>query len=103
VTDILEEALLAFWRRIWPPLRHRIEDLLEHAADVVRPEPPLYMQTLDGDVVTGIVVLDRGQAVGFLGTRVPRASRASPHPHQRYPNESDDEPLWDRHGRPYGR
>jgi hypothetical protein len=97
----LEEALLQFWKRAWPPLRRRIDSLFERAADVVRPDPPLYMQTLDGDTVTGIVVLERGQAVAFLGTRHPRAARTSGH-HQ-YPNDPfrEDDPLWDRHGRPY--
>jgi hypothetical protein len=107
VIEVLEEALLCLWRRIWPPVRRRIEDVFERAGDVLRPEPPLYLVTLDGDVVTGIVVLDRGQAMAFLGTRHPRASRASPshhhQPHHRYPNEFDDEPLWDRQGRPFGR
>jgi hypothetical protein len=49
------------------------------------------------------VILDRGQAVAFVGTRHARASRAPPYHHPRYPHEVDDEPLWDRHGRPYGR
>jgi hypothetical protein len=101
VTDVVEEALLRLWRQVWPPLRRDILAFLERTADMVRPDPPLYMRTLDGETVTGIVILERGQAVAFLGTRHPAASR--PPPHHRYPNDFDDEPLWDRRGQPFGR
>ena len=101
MTDVVEEALLRFWRQVWPPLRRDILAFLECTADVVRPDPPIYMRTLDGETVTGIVILERGQAVAFLGARHPAASRAPPQ--HRYPNDFDDEPLWDRRGQPYGR
>ena len=100
--DPIEEALLSLWRRAWPPIRRCLRALLERAADVVTPEPPMSIRTLDGEILTGILIVDRGQAVAFLGTRHPATSRAPPHPHRPH-DYYDDEPLWDRHGQPYGR
>jgi hypothetical protein len=90
VNDVFEEALLRFFRRSWPPLRDQLDGFGRRAADAVRPEPPLFMQTLNGDVVTGVVILERGQALAFLGIRHARTPRSSPHHH--YPHY-DDEPL----------
>ena len=103
MTDAVEEALLRLWRRVWPPIRRRIRAFFERAADAVRPDPPLYMRTLDGETVTGIVILERGQAVAFLGIRHPAASRGPPQHPYRYPDAFDDEPPWDRRGQVYGR
>ncbi len=98
----IEEALLSIWKRIWPPIRRRLRAIFERAADVVRPDPPMTVRTLDGEILTGILIVDRGQVLAFLGTRQPAASRAPPHQHRPH-DYYDDEPLWDRHGQPYGR
>jgi len=100
--DPIEEALLSIWKRIWPPIRRRLRAIFERAADVVRPDPPMTVRTLDGEILTGILIVDRGQVRAFLGTRQPAASRAPPHQHRPH-DYYDDEPLWDRHGQPYGR
>jgi len=55
------------------------------------------VRTLDGEILTGVLIVDRGQVLAFLGTRHPATSRASPH-HQRPHEYYDDEPLWNRHG-----
>ncbi len=103
MTAAIGDAILALIEWGWPRLRQQTDALLGQVAEAVRPSPPITLVSLDGrEVLTGIVVLDRGQAIAFLGTRHPATSRAPPH-HQ-YPNEYyDDEPLWDRAGRPYGR
>ena len=100
--EILEEALLSLWRRVWPPVRRRIEGVFERAADVLRPDPPMRIRTLDGEILTGVLVVDRGQVICCLCTGGPAASRAPPHQHRPH-DYYDDEPLWDRHGQPYGR
>ncbi len=99
--DPIEEALLGIWKRVWPPIRRRLRALFERAADVVRPDPPMTVRTLDGEILTGILIVDRSQVLAFLGTRS-AAPRAAPHQHRPH-DYYDDEPLWDRHGQPYGR
>jgi len=107
LTHALGDALLALIEWGWPRLRQQTGALLERVGDAVRPSPPMTLVSLDGrEVLTGVVVLDRGQAIAFLGTRHPATSRAPPphqYPHERDRHEFDDEPLWERHVRPYGR
>ena len=101
MTGALDEALLALWRRAWPPIRRRIGALFERVGEVVVPDPPMTIRTFDNEVLTGILVVDRSQVLVFLGARHPAASQATAGP--RYTHEFDDEPLWERHVRPYGR
>ncbi len=92
MTDALEEALLHVWQRLWPGVRRHVDILLERTADVLRPHPPLYLRTLEGETVTGIVVLEKGQAVVLLGI----LHRVSAPNRQRDPFRHDEAPLWAR-------
>ena len=73
------DALVALVDWAWPRVGHRVEDLLEKVAEAVRPDPPMSIRTLDGDLLTGVIVADRGNAILFLGTRTPAAG-AGPAP-----------------------
>jgi hypothetical protein len=102
LTEAIGDAILAAVEWGWPHVRVQARAVLERVADAVRPSPPISLVSLDGrEVLTGIVVLDRGQVIAFLGTREPAASRGPPLP--QYPHAFDDEPLGDRLVRPYGR
>jgi hypothetical protein len=60
------------------------------------------LHTLDGQVVTGFAVIDRGQVIAFIGTRQP----VSAYPwrsHRDEPPFDDDSPLWARDRGHYGR
>lgn len=85
------DALLSATEWAWPHVRSRVDAALEHVAELARPHPPMTVRTLDGEILTGLVVVDHGQAVFFLGVREPGRS-APPQPPPRF----DDEPLWSR-------
>jgi hypothetical protein len=100
-------ALIAIFDWAWPRVAPRLNDVAEHLADLVIPEPPMTIRTLDGEILTGILVVNRGQAIAFLGTRHPAPTYAPSPPRrppfeQRYPFESDEE-LWARGVDPYQR
>lgn len=89
LSEKIGDALVALLDWGSPPLRERVDSALERFAEYVRPHPPISIITLDGHVLTGIIVADRGQVLAFLGTRHPGSSGGYPRP-RRY----DDEPLW---------
>ncbi len=105
LTTAIGDALLALVEWEWPRFRQQTQALLGRVGDAVRPSPPLSLISVDGrEVVTGIIVLHRGEVIALLGTRHAAMSRAPPlHQYERDRNEFDDEPLWERHVRPYGR
>jgi hypothetical protein len=99
----LGDALISFLDWAWPHVAPRFEDIFESVADAVRPDPPMSLHTLDGQVVTGVAVIDRGQVIAFIGTRQPASA---PHPwrtHRDEPPYDDDSPLWGRDRGPYSR
>jgi hypothetical protein len=98
----LGDALISFLDWAWPRVAPRLEDILDSIADAVRPDPPMSLHTLDGQVVTGIAVIDRGQVIAFVGTRQPAASRTW-RPHRDEAPYDDDSPLWARDRGQYGR
>ncbi len=91
---------------VWPDaescVRQVAEKVAEKVVEAVRPDPPFTLQTSDGEVITGFVVLDHGRALLFFGTRQPAASRPVYHaPERTYPElgyrerkYDDDPPLW---------
>ena len=66
LTSAIGEALLQLVQFVWPSAAPQIGRFAERVADVVRPDPPFSLHTSDGEVVTGIVVLDRGRASALL-------------------------------------
>ncbi len=111
LTSAIGEALLQLVQFVWPSAAPQIGRFAERVADVVRPDPPFSLHTSDGEVVTGIVVLDRGRALFFFGTRQPRTTASRPtyeaaertYPEPVYPDRSydADQSLWSP--RPYQR
>ena len=94
LTSAIGEALLQLVQFVWPSAAPQIGHFAGRVADVVRPDPPFTLQTPEGEVVTGILVLDRGQVLLFIGTRQPRPSPPRPayqpertYPEQGYPPE----------------
>ncbi len=92
------DALLGLLELGQPMLRPGVRRVLSRVAEAVRPGPPITLHTLDGHVLTGIAVMDRGQAIAFLGSRHP-APTASARSQSNY----HDEPAWAREDDPYRR
>ena len=112
LTSAIGEALLQLVQFVWPSAAPQIGHFAERVADVVRPDPPFSLHTSDGEVVTGIIVLDRGRALLFFGTRhAAGAGSAYRPPHPPEPSYPDrgypprsydaDQSLWSP--RPYTR
>lgn len=98
LTARIGDALVGLIEWTWPHLTSRLEPMLERVGEFVRPDPPISIRTLDGELLTGLIVADRGQVLLFLGTRTsPQGSvhseRRDP-PSPRYPG--DGIPLWPR-------
>ena len=110
LTSAIGEALIELIELVWPAAAPHVERVARQVADAVRPDPPFTVTTQDGEVLTGFVILDRGRALFFFGTRHPAASRPAyrppeqPYPDRGYPErtyDADQSPLWGP--RPYTR
>jgi hypothetical protein len=111
LTRAIGEALLQLVQFVWPSVAPQIGHFAEKVADVVRPDPPFTLQTPEGEVVTGILVLDRGHVLLFIGTRQSRPPVSRPvyqapertYPERGYPERTydADQSLWSP--RPYTR
>jgi hypothetical protein len=99
LTRAVGDALVALIDWTWPRLGSRVDELFEKVAEAVRPDPPMTIRTLDGLVLTGLLVCDAGRVILFIGTRAPPSNGyASPRPDPRDPRRYDDGsiPLWAR-------
>jgi hypothetical protein len=102
LTEAIGDALLALVEWAAPRLSWPVDQWVESVADAVRPDPPMTIRTLEGLVLTGLLVCDAGQVILFIGTRAPPSngftSAASPRPDPRDPRSCDDGsiPLWAR-------
>lgn len=97
LTARIGDALVALIEWSWPHLTSRLEPMFEHVGEFVRPDPPISIRTLDGELLTGLLIADRGQVLLFVGTRtVPPNTHSERHdpPSPRYPG--DGIPLWAR-------
>jgi hypothetical protein len=97
LTSRIGDALVALIEWTWPHLTSRLEPMLERVGEFVRPDPPISIRTLDSELLTGLIVADRGQVLLFVGTRTTlqgsvHTDRRDPSP--RYPG--DGIPLWPR-------
>ena len=80
-----------------PRISTRVDEWIEKIGDVVRPDPPISVRTVDGLVLTGLLVVDRGQAVLFIGTRWPPSGGPPPRFDERSRRFDDSAiPLWAR-------
>jgi len=69
LTSAIGEALLELVEVVWPDAAPHVARVARQVADAVRPDPPFTVTTQDGELLTGILVLDRGRALLFFGTR----------------------------------
>ena len=103
LSGVIGDAFVATLDWSWPRIAPRVEAAARVIADAVRPEPPMTLRTLDGELVTGLVVLNRGQALLFIGVREQCPPVVHPPPlRDPYPS---DESFWGRDVRvdPYRR
>jgi hypothetical protein len=106
LSHAIGEALLLLVEFAWPAAAPRFDHFAREVADAVRPEPPFTVTTQDGETITGLLVLERGRALLFFGTRHPAAERPAPEPpygHRGFAERGfdADQPLWSP--RPYTR
>ena len=69
LTDHIGAALASLLSRIWERLKPKLTAVIDTLVDIARPEPPMTMRTIDGYVVTGVVIIDRGRVIALVGTR----------------------------------
>jgi hypothetical protein len=103
LTYSIGDALVALLDWAWPRVVPRIDDILGKVGDAVRPDPPISIRTMDGLLLTGLIVADRGQVLLFVGTRsVPpgafHSERHDPPPRDPSPRRYPDDgiPPWAR-------
>jgi hypothetical protein len=97
LTVAIGDALLSFVEWAVPRISSRVDEWIEKIGDVVRPDPPMSVRTMDGLVLTGLLVVDRGQAVLFIGTRSPPSGGLPPRFDDRSRRYDDGSvPLWAR-------
>jgi hypothetical protein len=97
---VFGDVLLAVVDWAWPRVVPRVGPFLERFAAFLRPNPPFTVQTPAGEILTGIIVLDQGRAVLFVGVRQPSSS---PPPVWHPPPDPDEELFMRYRGNPYGR
>jgi hypothetical protein len=96
LTEAVGDALVAFVEWAWPRGGDRASLLLDKLAETLRPDPPLAIRTTDGQLLTGLLVADRGQVLLFIGTRATAGPTASPHEHPVRRYQDDAIPPWAR-------
>ena len=97
------EALVSLFDWAWPSARSTFDEVLEDVAEIVKPKPPMSIRTTDGETVTGLLVVDRGDVILFLGVREQAQSIITPAPRPRSPSPFDEPELWQRPIDPYAR
>ena len=96
------DALIAAVEWAWPRMWSRAEEVFDRVVEAAKPHPPMTLRTLDGELVTGLAVMNRGQVLIFVGVREPStttsSSRAVPPPVHHSPRSlyQDDLPEWAR-------
>ena len=97
LNDAIGDALLSLVEWAAPRISSRVDEWMEKVAEIVRPDPPMTVHTLDGLVLTGLLVCDAGQVILFIGMRALPAN-GSPRHESLDPRRNDDGaiPLWAR-------
>ena len=99
----LGEALVTLFDWAIPTARLKIDEVLEDVAEAVKPRPPLSICTTSGETVTGLLVVDRGDVLLFLGVREQAPATMTPPPARRSPSPFDEPELWSGRVDPYAR
>ena len=103
LTHSIGDALVALIDWAWPRVAPRVDEWVEKVVDAVRPDPPISIRTVDGLLLTGLIVADRGQVLAWVGVRTvpPGAFQSERHepplrdpPPRRYPDDAI--PPWAR-------
>jgi hypothetical protein len=97
------DSLIALLDWAWPHVEGKVASVTERVADVLRPDPPMTLRTLDGHVLTGVAVMNQGQVIAFLGTRQAVQTSFPSRQQDPYFDDDPDAPLWARRSNPYGR
>jgi hypothetical protein len=87
LSTALGDTLIAIIDLVWPRVAPRLGQLMEDVGEALCPHPPMSIRTLDGHVLTGIVLVERGQVLAFLGTR-----QVAPAAYPWRPYDEDDGP-----------
>ncbi len=100
MTSAIGDALLGAAEWAWPRLRSGA-DVFERLVQAATPEPPRTLRTIDGELVTGLAVMNRGQVLIFVGVRehATSSTRAAPAPAPHRPLRplyEEDLPEWAR-------
>jgi len=120
LTTAIGEALLSFVQVAWPTAAPQVRRFAATVFEAVKPNPPFRLHCHDGQTATGLVILDHGRALLFVGTRQPAVTApAYQVPERAYPErgvvergvtdrgfpernyDDDQSPLWSP--RPYTR
>jgi hypothetical protein len=99
LTDAIGDALLSLVEWAAPRLSPRVDEWVEKVAEIVRPDPPMTVRTLDGLVLTGLLVCDAGHVIVFIGTRAPPSNGFTSQRHESPDSRRYEEgamPLWAR-------
>jgi len=99
LSSVIGDAFVGLLDWSWPRISSRVDEWVEKVAEIVRPDPPMTIRTLDGLVLTGLLVCDAGHVIVFIGTRAPPSNgfaspRHEPPDARRYDDGSM--PLWAR-------
>jgi hypothetical protein len=105
LSAFLGDAIVGLFEWSWPRVAPKLEAVLAIVGDAVRPDPPITIRTLDGAALTGVLIVDRGQVLAFLGSRHPAPSQVRAHtPDARYDRYAyDHDELWSRGVDPFRR
>jgi hypothetical protein len=97
LTEAIGDALLSLIEWAAPRITSRVDEWVEKVAEAVRPDPPMIVRTIDGLVLTGLLVCDAGHVIVFIGTRSPPSNGSSRHdPRDPRRHEDGAIPLWAR-------
>ncbi len=96
LTDAIGDALfLLEWAA--PRATRRVHEWARTMADAVRPNPPMTIRSSDGQILTGLLVVDAGDVILFVGTRTPPSNGTPaprPDPFAGPPHRDGAIPLW---------
>ena len=77
LSSAIGDAILHLVQFVWPSAAPQFGHVARNLADAVKPDPPFKITGEDGELITGILVVDRGRVLFFVGTRQPAVSRSA--------------------------
>ena len=89
-------ALISFFEWAFPRVSPRMQDVAERVKEFLVPDPPMIVKTLDGEVLSGFLLVDRSHVLIFVGARTPSRQGAPTYDHHARRNDDGAIPLWAR-------